>query len=72
MLLFSPFIEQKPISDGLGLKINVPSAVWLIHSLSGVICVPSTTMSQASRGEGELSQCKEMNELTPLNESNML
>lgn len=29
-------------------------------------------MSQASRGEGELSQCKEMNELTPLNESNML
>lgn len=46
----------------IGLKINVLSTVWLIHGLSGVITVPSTTMRC---GEDVLSRRWEMNELTP-------
>lgn len=45
-----------------GLKINVPSTVWLIHSLSGVITVPSATMSQVRWGEVVLDHAKKMNE----------
>lgn len=56
----------------IGLKINALSTVWLIHGLSGVITVPSTTMSQARRGEDVLSRCREMNELTLSNGRNML
>lgn len=56
----------------IGLKINALSPVWLIHSLSGVITVPGTTMSQARRGGDVLSRRRETNELTPSNGRNML
>lgn len=36
----------------IGLKINALSTVWLIHSLSGVITVPSTTMSRGETRRG--------------------
>lgn len=56
----------------IGLKINAFSTVWLIHSLSGVITVSSTTMSQARCGEDVLSRRWEMNEPTASNGKNML
>lgn len=54
MVPLSPFHRAEANIRWIGLKINRLSTVWLIHSLSGVITVPSTTMSQARRGEDAL------------------
>lgn len=45
------FIELKTISDGLDWRSMRSSPVWLIHGLSGLITVPSTTTRRACWGE---------------------